>query len=159
MKYSWISNWSWYCVCKNAIIIKNSTINIFLFESFPKNGILIPSCEWSLGYHLKQCTCQTVPYSVANILTPHMWPDLPKGSNTCTVLRYTFHCHLLATSMDQQHMCVILLKVEQSAFTQAFFSSLSDIHECSAGLQMAPSSLGKQTADWIIIQLADTSML
>ena len=31
-----------------------------------------------------------------------------------------------------QWMCLILLKVEQSAFTQAFsFSSLSDVHECS----------------------------
>ena len=58
-----------------------------------------------------------------------------------------FHCHLLATSMDQQHMYLILLKVEQSAFTQASFSSLSDIHECSAGLEMAPSTLGKQIAD------------
>ena len=44
-------------------------------------------------------------------------------------------------------MCVILLKVEQSAFTQASFSSLSDIHECSGGLQIAPSSLDKQIAD------------
>ena len=35
--------------------------------------------------------------------------------------------------MHQQHMCLILLKVEQSAITQAFFSRLSDIHECSGG--------------------------
>ena len=50
--------------------------------------------------------------------------------------------------MHQQHTCLILMKVEQSAFTQASFSSLSDIHECSGGLQMALSSLGKQTADY-----------
>ena len=42
---------------------------------------------------------------------------------------------------------VFMLKLEQSAFTQASFSSLSDIHECSGGLQLAPSSLGKQTDD------------
>ena len=32
-----------------------------------------------------------------------------------------FYRHLLATLMHQQHMCLILLKVEQSAFTQASF--------------------------------------
>ena len=57
-----------------------------------------------------------------------------KGSYTCTVSRHTFYRHLLATSMDQQHICLILLKVEQSAFTQASFSSLSGIHECSGSL-------------------------
>ena len=51
------------------------------------------------------------------------------------------------------HVCN---KAEQSAFTQASFSSLSDVHECSGGLQMAPSSLDKQTAncdsphDWLM---------
>ena len=57
-----------------------------------------------------------------------------KGSYTCTVSRQTFHHHLLATSMYQQDMCLLLLKVEQSAFTQAFFSSLSGVHECSGSL-------------------------
>ena len=57
-----------------------------------------------------------------------------KGSNTRTVSKHTFHCHLLATSVDQQHMRLILLKVEQSAFTEASFSSLSDIHECLGDL-------------------------
>ena len=57
-----------------------------------------------------------------------------KGSYTCTVSRHTFHHHLLATSMHQQDMCLLLLKVEQSAFTQAFFSSLSGVHECSGSL-------------------------
>ena len=79
-----------------------------------------------------------------------------KGSYTRTVSRHTFRCHLLATSMHQQDMCLLLLKVEQSAFTQAFFSSLSGIHECSGSLEMAPSSFGKQTAgcesphDWLM---------
>ena len=45
--------------------------------------------------------------------------------------------------MDQQHMYLILLKVEQFAFTQVSFSSFSDVNECLGGLQMAPSSLGK----------------
>ena len=54
--------------------------------------------------------------------------------------KQTFHRYLLATSMDQQHMCLILPKVEQSVFTQASFSSLSDIHECSGGLQMPLAS-------------------
>ena len=57
--------------------------------------------------------------------------------------------------MYQQKMCLILLKVEQSTFTQASFSSLSDVREYLGGLQMATSSLGKQTADRITIQLAD----
>ena len=54
-----------------------------------------------------------------------------KGSYIRTVSRHTFHRHLLATLMHQQDMCLPLLKVEQSAFTQAFFSSLSGVHECS----------------------------
>ena len=70
-----------------------------------------------------------------------------EGSYTRTVSRYTSHRHLLATSLHQQHMCLILLKVEQSAFTQAFFSSLSAVHECLGNFYMAPSSLGKQTVD------------
>ena len=70
-----------------------------------------------------------------------------KESYTCTVSRHTFHCHLLATSMDQQGMCLVLLKGEQSAFAQASFSSLPDIHDCSGGLQMAPSFLDKESAD------------
>ena len=40
----------------------------------------------------------------------------------------------LCTSMHQQHVCLLLLKVEQFAFTQAFVSSLSGIHECSGSL-------------------------
>ena len=54
--------------------------------------------------------------------------------------------------MDQQHMCLILLKIEQSAFTQAYFSSLSDVHESLDGLQIpwqADSWL------WITTRLVD----
>ena len=76
-----------------------------------------------------------------------MRPDLPKGSYTHTVSRHTFYNHLLATSMDQQHMCSILLKLEQSAFTQASLSSLSDVHRYLGGLKMAPPSHDKQAAD------------
>ena len=60
---------------------------------------------------------------------------------------HTFHQYLIVTSMDQQHMCLILLKVKQFAVTQASFSSLSDIHKCSDGLKMAPSFVDKQIAD------------
>ena len=88
-----------------------------------------------------------------------------KGSYTCTVLRHTFHRHLLATSMHQQHMCLLLLKVEQSAFTQAFVSTQSGIHQCSGSLKMAPSSLGKQTAscesphNWLMSLAMDLAAL
>ena len=71
-----------------------------------------------------------------------------KGSYTRTVSRHTFHRHLLATSMHKQDMCLLLLKVKQSAFTQTLFSSLSGVHECSGSLYMAPSSFGKQTAGY-----------
>ena len=54
-----------------------------------------------------------------------------KGSYACTVSRHASReRHLLATSMHQQDMCLLLLKVEQSAFTQAFLSSLSVVHKC-----------------------------
>ena len=62
-------------------------------------------------------------------------------------------------------MCLMLLKVEQSAFTQTSFSSLSDVHEYSVGLQMAPSSLGKQMADcdllhnWLMSMAMDLAAL
>ena len=88
-----------------------------------------------------------------------------RGSCTCTISRHTFHPHLLVTSVNQQLMCLILLKVEQSTFTQASFSSLSDIHVCSAGLQMAQSSLGKKTAycesphDWLMSLSMDLTAL
>ena len=45
---------------------------------------------------------------------------------------------------NSTYVCLILLKVEQSASTQASFSSLSDIYECLCGLQMAQSSLDRQ---------------
>ena len=50
-----------------------------------------------------------------------------KRSYTCTVSRHTFHRHMLATSMHQQHMYLMLLKVEQSAFTRDFLKP-SGVH-------------------------------
>ena len=88
---------------------------------------------------MKICSYRLVIYTCDQICQ--------KGSYTCTVSRHTFYHHLLATSMDQQHICLILLKLEQSAFTQASFSNLFDIHKYLCDLQMAQSSLGKQTAD------------
>ena len=57
-----------------------------------------------------------------------------------------FHRHLLATSMHQQHMCLILLKFKQPAFTQAFSQACLTSRMLRWPL-MALSSLGKQTAD------------
>ena len=60
-------------------------------------------------------------------------------------------------------MCLILLKVEQSAFIQASFSSLFDVYK--GGLKMTPSSLGKQTAncesphDWLVSLSMDLGAL
>ena len=88
-----------------------------------------------------------------------------KESYACTVSRHTFHPHLLAISMHQQYICLILLKIKQSAFTQASFSSISDVHDCSSGLYIAPSSLGKQTADcesshdWLLSLAMDLAAL
>ena len=56
-----------------------------------------------------------------------------KRSYTRTVSRHTFHCHLLPTSMHQQHMCLLLLKVKV-CFHQGLFSSLSGIHKCLGSL-------------------------
>ena len=60
------------------------------------------------------------------------------------------YSHLIATSMDQQHVCLILLKVEQSAFTQTSFSSLSDVHECSSGLT---STSARMAFKWLHLHL------
>ena len=69
------------------------------------------------------------------VILANMWPDLPKGVlYTYRFKRHSFYRHLLTTSMHQQDICLLLLKVEQSAFTQALFSSLSGIHECSGSL-------------------------
>ena len=57
-----------------------------------------------------------------------------KGSYAHTDSRHTFHRHMLPTSMHQQDMCLLLLKDEQSAFTQAFLSGLSGVHECLGSL-------------------------
>ena len=62
-------------------------------------------------------------------------------------------------------MCLILLKVERSVFTQASFSSLSDVYKCSGGLQMTLSFLGKQRFDyesphdWLISLCMDLAAL
>ena len=75
-----------------------------------------------------------------------------------------FHRHLLVASMDQQHMSLTLLKVEQPAFTQASFSSLSDVHKRLDGIQMAPFSLDVETPtdlshDWLMNFAMDLAAL
>ena len=73
---------------------------------------------WWNGYIL---LC--IPHSVSNTHTHDIIiivTRFPKRSYTCTVSRHTFRRHLLATSMRQQHMWLIQLKVKQSDFTQPF---------------------------------------
>ena len=77
----------------------------------------------SVCVHIYVCTwcgfCHIC--SSLNIMLAHICDQIcQKGSYTRTVSRHTFYCHLLATSMHQQDICLLLLKVEQSAFTQAF---------------------------------------
>ena len=58
-----------------------------------------------------------------------------------------------------------MLKVTDPAFPVASFSGLSDIHECSCGLQMATSSLDKQTTgcnlqnNWLMCLAMDLATL
>ena len=56
-------------------------------------------------HHLHVCICVFVTRFTKSGLIIH------------TVSRHAFHHHLTGRSMNQQHMCLILLKVEQSAFT------------------------------------------
>ena len=87
------------------------------------------------------------------------------GSYTCTVSRHTFHHHFDNYLNGPTHTCLIMLKVDQSAFTQASFSSLLNVHEYSGGLQMALSSLDKETAgcnsphDWLMSLTMDLAAL
>ena len=58
-----------------------------------------------------------------------------------------------------------MLKVTRAAFPMACFSGLSDVYECSGGLQMATYSLDKQTAgcnsphDWLVCLAMDLAAL
>ena len=83
---------------------------------------------------------------------------------------HSFNTHFSSSSVSYinaptGYVFTILLKVEQSAFTQAFFSSLSGVHECSGSLKMAPSSSDKQTAgcesahDWLMSLAMDLAAL
>ena len=56
-------------------------------------------------------------------------------------------------------------KVTRAAFAVACFSGLSDVHDCSVGLQMATYPLDKQTAgydspqDWLVCLAMDLAAL
>ena len=56
-------------------------------------------------------------------------------------------------------------KVARAAFAVACFSGLSDVHECSDGLQMATYPLDKQAAscnsphDWLVCLAMDLAAL
>ena len=120
--YEIIRPFSEYLICSNAITLHVRFDYTFIDQEISRSQFCV----------VFNCICDQI---------------CQKGSYTCTVSRHTFLCHLLATSMDQQHMCLILLKVKQSAFTQASSLSQSDVHECSGDLLIAPSSLGKQAAN------------
>ena len=107
--------------------------------------------------HAYICTWDIVLVSLyMYALFVYLWQDLPKGVLYMHSLRHAFHCYLITTPLDQQHICLILLKVDPSAFTQTSFSSLFEVHECLNGFQMPPSSLDKETAgcnsqhDWLM---------
>ena len=58
-----------------------------------------------------------------------------------------------------------MVKVSQAAFAVACLCGLSDVHECSGRLQMAPYSLDKKTArcnsphDWLMSSIMDLPAL
>ena len=58
-----------------------------------------------------------------------------------------------------------MLKVTRAAFAVACFLGLTDIHECSGGLQMATYSFDKQTTgcnsphDWLLSLAMDLAAL
>ena len=70
-----------------------------------------------------------------------------------------------------KHMLYTVLTIHagigaaQAAFAVTCFLGLSDIHECSGGLQMAPFPLDKQTAgynsphDWLMSLAVDLAAL
>ena len=63
-----------------------------------------------------------------------MWPDLPKGVLYMHIFKTHFSLPFDSyTNRPTAHM-LNLLKVDQPAFTQTSFSSMSD-NECLGGLQ------------------------
>ena len=97
----------------------------------------------------------------------HMWPNLRKAG---------FHAHNSKTHISPSNDACILyinypfsqvlvLKISQAVFAVACFWGLSDLHECSGVLQMAPSPLDKQTADcdsphnWLMSLAMDLAVL
>ena len=59
-------------------------------------------------------SCDQTLHSCRSIITHNICDQIcQKGTYTRTVSRHTIHHHLLATSMHQQHTCLILLKVER----------------------------------------------
>ena len=91
-----------------------------------------------------------------------------------TTARHTFHhqtmpvyCTLITCILyiNYPFSQVLVLKISQAAFAVACFWGLSDLHECSGVLQMAPSPLDKQTADcdsphnWLMSVAMDLAVL
>ena len=55
------------------------------------------------------------------------------------------HHYIIAVYINKQFRQVLVLKVARAAFAVA---GLSDVHECSGDLQMAPSFLSNKTASY-----------
>ena len=76
----------------------------------------------------------SVAYSYITIANMHMWPDFPKG----VLYTHNFKTHFSSPSVSYinapKGYVFTTAESEQSAFTQAFFSSLSGVHECSGSL-------------------------
>ena len=70
-----------------------------------------------------------------------------KGSYTCTVSRHTFLLPFVSYISGPTAHVFNTAESWRVHFHSNLFSSLSDINECSGGIQMATSCLGKQTVD------------
>ena len=72
---------------------------------------------------------------------------------------------MIAVHIKQHFRQVLVLTVARDAFAVACFCILSDVHECSGDLRMAPSPLDKQPAsyksphDWLVRLGMDLAVL
>ena len=77
-----------------------------------------------------------------------MWLALPKLSLWAQNLKHTFHQLLIAKPIHKPLKGLVLPAIYHSVFTVAAFWDRSDICEYLGGLQMTPSCLDWQTANW-----------
>ena len=91
------------------------------------------------------CCCMFVLWAFL-----HMWLDLRNAAFHAHNSKAHFHHQMIAAHSTWQFSQILVLKVAQGAFAVACFWGLSDVHECSGGLQMAPSPLDEQIAFWLM---------